>query len=673
MKIYLKISGSEYTYIINKVVDGTVYVSCSRDEKNYRNWGTYTEEQFKSQYIEVSSVEEAIQIGTSMSSLEKASDENMPVIKDNVNALKNAVSSIEARKQELLRQTASFELVLQRRKREMDLIRSDLNSKVAEMSKVVAKCNKMIYTLELYQGIHEHIIVVQEGQKAPQDETLNLYQEKLFMDEEVGDPLQNMQGVDLNSIDVFIDYLKGYSEFYKMKHIDMFIPKPKGVMVVGVSRTKKNYGNPYISSIMNDENRRKTYFLIRNGDCIYLLDADISVTRLFPAKEELSDYLAIIDYIENVDLKAIGQIPERFKKYGVHNYLSQSDKDRIDSDIFKYKQQMIVIQGILDREDLFGFSKGEIDLFNIHPDEKRINFIYETELKLSDGRETFKSFVKKLNSQITVGSRIFLCGSSILERKDIEYKDRLSKTYQFSDKWSIPNSPNEGVYIVEEYQTEEYVYIHKRFETLDEAYNELGDVVKSYSKHGSYFCNDYSYNHENEKYQRVKDNRMVDLLSFPCELCINNSNGVIKPELVTITHKAIYYKPERYYDGSSRRISYKIFEDDGNILNYDLLTAEDVDYFLYDRRHRRGFLSIMPMMYQLRNQLENEKVLENQLTQGLVDDMFRQGYTIDEKIIKDEITKYKLKNKWKRSITSTDQEAWRIIKNRILRIMKKES
>ena len=67
----------------------------------------------------------------------------------------------------------------------------------------------------MYAGINEEIKQIQSGACAPDDAPIQLNQNMMYMDEEVGDPTHG--GIAYENIDMFYDWLLG-----KNKHLKCF-------------------------------------------------------------------------------------------------------------------------------------------------------------------------------------------------------------------------------------------------------------------------------------------------------------------------------------------------------------------------------------------------------------------------------------------------------------------
>lgn len=160
----------------------------------------------------------------------------------------------------------------------------------AGMEGFIAKLNKLIWSIELYLGIKEELIGLQQGISAPADEPICFRQRRLYMDEEVGDPMADNQGLDFKKIDTFDNWLLQRNDYHKKFNYEFIIPEQKSVVILKVRRNDKQYtDNPWVNGMMNQPNHL-TYVLIRNGENLYRIYADIVIgENFFPDQDELTE------------------------------------------------------------------------------------------------------------------------------------------------------------------------------------------------------------------------------------------------------------------------------------------------------------------------------------------------------------------------------------------------
>jgi hypothetical protein len=315
--------------------------------------------------------------------------------------LQNMVNQIEERRKDV-------ELM----KRILEKKRNQLQHMVSEMEKKVAKIRRVLCQIELYLGIDEDIIQLQEGPNADVKEEICLRQQILYMDEEYG-AVEN-GGLDLKTVNEFDDWL------VKDRHYERLAPDKKCVVVLRVRRYPKDYhtNNPLEEALLNQGNFM-TYVLIRNGANIYRIYAQIVIQpRLFPLHEEIQ------------------KMYEDSQKD-----LWGFDKDDFEEKVFSYQQNFLLLQGLMDRTLIFKPLPRQVSLFKPESYEGVVKLIYDDEAALTEGRQYYKDWHKELNSKIKRGTRIYFCGFPFEERGDDHRNHRL----QFPNLGCEPHS---GIYSV---------------------------------------------------------------------------------------------------------------------------------------------------------------------------------------------------------------------------------
>jgi hypothetical protein len=99
----------------------------------------------------------------------------------------------------------------------------------------------------------------------------------------------------------------------------------------------------------------------------------------------------------------------------------------------------------------------------------------------------------------------------------------------------------------------------------------------------------------------------------------------------------------------------------GELLNIDTVTYEEIRYYLNNRLYRESYLQIMPFLkrvYLYKKQEYDEETPFVKLVMG------KSGIT-DEKTVRDALTWWKIKNKWKRWHKTDDAKAYRMIMKKL--------
>ena len=271
-------------------------------------------------------------------------------------AIQNALTE-KKKAADLIHSAVSFEM--QRRKQELEEIKNNLYGVVAKFEKQIKKIMRVITTIELYLGVDEEIVQIQEGEKAPSNTPISFRQLVLFIDEEVG--AYEDGGLDWKSIEQFDNWL------LQKQNLDIVLPEKKGMVVLRPRRENKHYhDNPWVNSFMNTPNHKHTYFLIRNGDNVYRIFTEkLTVSdRLFPRRKELQQ---LYDKMQN----------ESWDKR----------KEEIEDEMYQYKDRAMLMKGLVDRTDIFHpLPVDNLNIFKLEEAQEHVNFIYDDEMQLPTGK-----------------------------------------------------------------------------------------------------------------------------------------------------------------------------------------------------------------------------------------------------------------------------------------------
>lgn len=408
---------------------------------------------------------------------------------------------------------------------EIERQRAQVQSMIRGMQKQIAKLQKIIDAFELYLGVHQDLAVLREGQTV--SDPITLRQMILYMDEEYGDPRPNqktgVRGLDFSCVEDFDAWL------LQGKHLDQVIPERKGLVAIKVSRHRHNYDeSPWVNSEMNAKNRM-TYLLIRNGENVYRLWTDIEFgDRLFPTQGEMDK---IIETLTS------------------EKFVWESDREKVADAEYIYKRNALIVQGLLDRTEIFLPLAHECSLFKPETYPGCFNLVRDDELTLDDGHLPWKEWQAEINRQIHQGSRVVVA----LEETRHDYVSRKDYRYRFARDYNesgIPPLPPLGVYQIEDEKIEKDRYFSDRGSPHFYFLYNPGDEV--------WFGNNWEYDPHTRK----------------------------------------------------NRISFYVTSNDNFILNYDQMTLEDVDYFLTNRGQRKHYLDFTMLLWTLRDQLIAEREKE---------------------------------------------------------------
>lgn len=317
----------------------------------------------------------------------------------------------------------------------LDNRRRELQNVVTKMEKQIKIINKVLFTIELYFGISEEVVQIREGIVADINEPICFRQLMLYMDEEIAVHMTKEEnaegGFDFENIENFDRWVS------KEENLKRILPEKKGMVTLRVRRRDKDYkGEGLKAAIRNglkNENNKVTYLLIRNGDNLYRIYTELCFAdKLFPLKSEIENLMKDEEY------------DDFFKRI---EKLSEWNREKNENKIFHYKQQIILMQGLIDRSTLFHpLPSNSIKLMDPKTEELGyIKLIYDGESTLSDGRLRWKEYTKKNRETLKEGVRVI---TNIHEYKDEYYTERFERYY--SNSYNCPSPPKNGMYTLYE-------------------------------------------------------------------------------------------------------------------------------------------------------------------------------------------------------------------------------
>lgn len=622
--------------------------------------------------------------------LQKNHDE-MAVRKNDADIIMHSMTRrIQLKKEEV-------DMILANKKRALANVISKLNETVAVFKKEMAKIFRLITTLEIYMGVDEEVIQITEGEPASDDTPIALRQMLLYMDEECAEFIDK-GGLDHRNIEDFDQWIVDSGKYERL------VPEEKCVVIMRPRRYMKHYSdNPWVNSNMQDADRL-IYILIRNGDNLYRIWTDNIPyhKRLFPKRAELQ---AMMDNIHELQ-------KEREKADSGYSYDRINDElDEADSEMFYYKRNMLLLQGIVMRTPIFNPLPEGLNMLDVRTHGDHINFIHDEEDTLGDGRPRYKEWLEEINSYIQKGSRIYFASKPCPSPNNFPYR--------FSTQWehdhSAPPLPESGVYDVimkKEWSKED----HEEWIPLEEfekAQKKWDEIVDGVSKHHT--------NQHRVAYEISEEDHIKYCLYKPVTEHKNGKGWVnqtrtrkgVKQILVNrydpkefkiksgyyARHKKLLKKDEykevlkisylpddevtrdwgRDYGKRKTNITMAIKpEKDDFIINYDALTLEDIDYYLENRIDRPNYLKMMPVLRGLKDKLLEEQEDENNFARFLKDTMEMETPDFKnhdvEGLIKECIQWWKedVVTVWKRPIAKDNKKAMDMITKRVKSRAKKE-
>ncbi len=296
------------------------------------------------------------------------------------------------------------------------------SSKLEQVKTALSKVNDRIFTIELYAGITEIVKHIKQGEPAGAEEPICIRQQLLFMDEEC-----------------LIDYDKGGMDFQSLEGFDKWvaqarnrnriIPEQKCIVAFRVRRNKKDYGPiqsfaDVFHQMAKNQANFETYLLIRNGDNLYRITTAIDFSpRLVPFKDEIGEKQFTVVH-DHFDFKKHKDIIDSVEIVGPDSVDFDDHVKKQDRLIKKYNRIFILIQGILDRSQIFSPHPG----IKLNSQEHMDKYIYcnrDEELGLPNNTINYTEYQTQLNKTIRKGHWIYSDW-----RRGYRHEGKYDTTYQ---------------------------------------------------------------------------------------------------------------------------------------------------------------------------------------------------------------------------------------------------
>jgi hypothetical protein len=296
-------------------------------------------------------------------------------------------SKVARKQQEIAQKSEEMQALL---KEQMSVAREAM----APLQKMIKELEEGIWTVNLYLGRDEQILLLQDGEPAPADEPLVVRQLVLAMDEECAVAAED-GGIDAISIEHFDAWLTE-----DPAHLDQVLPEQKGVVALVPRWNPKSYKDPWMSGQIEDMNKQ-TYFLIRNGGKVYRTWTDFEAgKRLIPTSDEFTSFF-FDDYAGGFRVKTKTPLQP-----GTQAWFKA--EERADARRRHYMRVALILQGLIDRTTVFQplpeAGLGFLD--DAHYKAGRVRFITDAEKTLGTGKDSFRRWQARLNKELRPGMRI---------------------------------------------------------------------------------------------------------------------------------------------------------------------------------------------------------------------------------------------------------------------------
>jgi hypothetical protein len=285
----------------------------------------------------------------------------------------------------------------------VDAMTADLRRQEAEVSAMLAPLMEQvkmlqegIWTVNLYLGTEEQLVLLHDGEPAPEGTPITVRQGVLFMDEESAIAAET-GGIDARNVDEFDEWLKA-----DPAHVAQVAPEVRGVVAIKPRRKgTRDYGDPGTQRFM-DEANDVTYFLIRNGQRLYRMTTAFDVgLSLVPRSGEFTRLF---------ERKRYNWETRQEETYAIEPGTDEWLKAEKTAGAVErhYMRVALILQGLIDRTPVFHpLPAPTVSLLSMAAyNEGHVRLLANEENLLTDGREPFYDWLARLNATLRPGMRI---------------------------------------------------------------------------------------------------------------------------------------------------------------------------------------------------------------------------------------------------------------------------
>jgi len=295
------------------------------------------------------------------------------------------------------------------------------------MQELMKQLEENIFTVNLYLGRDEEILLLRDGASAPAEQPITMRQLLLYMDEECAVAAEE-GGIDPTNTEEFDKWLMA-----DPAHLDQVLPETKGIVALRPRRHLPEYPAPGLAMAMREANS-KTYWLVRNGERVYrTLTALKANDRVLPYSDEFDNLFMRREKGKKVPLR-----PGSYEWEKAQNAAQETER--------QYMRVGLVLEGLLHRTPIFHplHPQGVSFLDPMCVRDGRVHYITDAEGLLTTGKETFEEWRRRLATETRVGMRIVLGHG--LGRYDYKHQQGNERLHP-----AIAKYPGEGeVFTIEE-------------------------------------------------------------------------------------------------------------------------------------------------------------------------------------------------------------------------------
>lgn len=294
-------------------------------------------------------------------------------------------ADIESAKADLERQRSAMEAAFRKQMADLEAQSAPLKAELARMAEV-------LHTVDLYLGRSEEMELLRGGEPADVDEPIVVRQRVLAADEESLVLIED-GGVDARRMDAFFEWIAA-----SVDNTARLLPEPKCVVAVVPTRQERDYGDPWTNAAVGAANAQ-THWLFRNGEQLWVMTTDFNAgATITPRLDEFTAFFQAKDW--RGDPTGDTLVPGSDKWLDAERHADARKRH--------FMKVGMILQGVLDRTEVFTpLPEGGVNILTAAQAELgQVRFINELDMVLTDGRESFREWQARLNSQLRPGLRV---------------------------------------------------------------------------------------------------------------------------------------------------------------------------------------------------------------------------------------------------------------------------
>jgi hypothetical protein len=373
-------------------------------------------------------------------------------------------------------------------------------------------------------------------------------------------------------------------------------PEQKGVVVLVPRARGRDYKDPWVNERMRDENRW-SYFLIRNGERLFRMRTDFVVGKhLIPTTDEFTGLFRRRKYNHTTRQDEVVDLIPGSREWDAASE-AQDARQR------HYMRMAMILQGLVDRTTVWHPlpPQGVNLLHNDTYEHGTAVLVRDAENAITDGREAFFDWLMRLNKELRPGMRV-LGAFNTEEFREIGDYESPSRDNGWRGNPHDRITPRNS-----EWPTSATLY------TLEGTRDFQGAK-------GLFF-----------KFERTTKSWIKDQWTGRSELRAPKTKGA-----------CIVLPTDRF------------------ILPFDLVTVEEMRYYLGSRTHRKSYEFMFPLLHAAIEAKETEQSAEAPFRILLAGELAKaHNLTLDEaeQAVNDLVDWWKLANKWHRPLVVANDPA----------------